>query len=94
MRLLSRLVHITFRRDDENQDELQPTKHDKMEYSTPMQVSPQDHEVLTNPVQGVLTHVISNVYTNIFLQYMHVYWCKFINLGTYEGIHSQALIYL
>ena len=94
MRLVSRLVHITFRRGDENQDELQLTKHDKMEYSIPRQVSPQDQEVLANPIQGAPTHVITNVQTNIFLQYMHAYWCRFINSGTYERIRSQALIYL
>ena len=57
-------MHITCRRGDGNQDELQLTKHDKMEYSTPMQVSPQEQEVLTNPVQGVPTHVIIIVQTN------------------------------
>ena len=81
MRFLSWLVHIIFRRGDGNQDELQLTKHDKMEYSTPMQVSSQDQEVLTNPVQGMPTRVISNVYT-----VSAIYACLLVQVYQFRNI--------
>lgn len=55
-----------FRRATRDQDELQLTKHEKVEYAIPVQVSPQDQEVLTIPVQGVLCCVVMNVYDSIF----------------------------